>query len=114
MNFLAFKDLGKASAGLEHRSESILIWVWRIRHYQLVIEVSNSIVPSVVLSEGFEKSIVGKDVGRSKIVIEDENRVAQVAMGGRNADELDCYDIGVDGGDGGGEELGLDFEKLTH
>lgn len=71
-------------------------------------------MPIIVLGKGFEKSIVGKDVRRRKIVIEDENRMADVAMGRGNADELDGNKIGVDGGDGGGEELSLDLVKLRH
>lgn len=114
MNFLAFEHLGKASAGLEHRSEGILVWVRSIRQNQLVIEVRNSSVPSVVLRKGFEKSIVGKDIWKREKVIEDKNRMAEVAMGGRNADELDSNDIRIDGGNWGSNDLSLDFEKLTH
>lgn len=47
-------------------------------------------------------------------MIEDKNRMAEVAMGGRNADELDGNEIGIDGRNWGSNDLGLDFEKLTH
>lgn len=72
------------------------------------------VLPVIVLSKGFEEGIVGEDVWAFQIVVEYECQVARVGEVGARADELDGYEVWVDGGDWVGDDLGLDLVEVAH
>ncbi|KAK9938768.1 hypothetical protein M0R45_015489 [Rubus argutus] len=71
------------------------------------------VLPVIVLSEGFEEGIVGENVWAFEIVVEYERQMARVGQVGPRADELDGYEVWVDGGDWVSDDLGLDLVEVA-
>lgn len=114
MNLRSLSSFPKSRAGLENGSESVLVGARSFRIRQLAVEETQSAAPVVVLSEGFEDGVEGEDVGAVEEVGEDPRAVAHVSVGGADADELEGDEVGVEGGNGVGGELGLDLVEVAH
>lgn len=80
----------------------------------MVVKIIHSAAPVIILSKGFEESIVHKNVRTRKVMGEYEFAMAHVSVGGAHADELDGNAVRLDGGDWVGDDLGLDLIQVAH
>lgn len=80
----------------------------------MVVEVTYSTSPVIILSKGFEEGIENKDVWAGEVVREYKFAVVHVSVGSTNADELDGNAVRLEGGDWVGSDLGLDLIQIAH
>lgn len=69
--------------------------------------------PIIALSKSFENGIPCEEIGTMELV-ENKGCVVHVSKRGAQTNKLDGYEVWVNRGDWGGEDLGLNLEDMAH
>lgn len=77
------------------------------------VEILKGNDPIIAPSKSFENGIPCEEIGTMELV-ENKGCVVHVSKRGAQTNKLDGYEVWVNRGDWGGEELGLNLEDMAH